>query len=410
MASDTSNYSMPYNDRDSSPDYDSQSEDLPQEKQRVRGGTRKVVGDAETKAPIEDYMTVDFGRTLRLTPENSRPNTAAGNRSLQGLSQNGSSGRRSPFDSLGHPSPSAFTSRPVALASPARTPEKQSPTNRPSLSRLQSYAWRPRNGGGSTSPDGLSPEDFVRQRAALAMQPQGFVTQRSFSSGRVEQLRSDQADRPSTPPSPSPRRLQRRPTSRQSSSPSIDYSAHLSAREQEVVARMTGGPLLSNVNQKNRTPDPNVGLIGAIEARDQEKENIKRGLQGKMLQAALDQRYRETRTAQIHKAAQHRRTQSQYMAQQQQYQQQHQASGQYQYSQQPQANTFGYWRATVPQHQDARVYQHSMYEMPRQSAVQMTAVPDTPDIRMQAGSLSRSYHHRPQSSYSQYGGLYGPQR
>lgn len=404
--SETSNYSMPYHDRESSPDYDSHPEDLPQQKQRVRGGTRKVVGNTETQAVVQEPISIDFGYTLRLTPENSRPSTAAGHRTLQEYNRDGSSGRRSPFDSLGLPSPNAYTSRPLAPSSPARTPEKQSPTERPSLSRIQSYAWRPRNHVDRQSPDGLSAEDFVRQRAAIAMQPQGYINQRSLSSGRVDQLRSDQVSRPLTPPSPSPRKLHRRPTSRQSSGASIDYSAHLSAREQEVVARMTGSPLISNVNQKNRTPDPNVGLIGAIEARSQEKENIKKGLQGKMLEAAIDQRHRESRALQIQQAQYHRRTQSQYMAQQQ-----YQAPSLFQQpAQQMQPNSFGYWNTAVPQQYNAQSYQQSLYALQQQQVMQMGSMTEIPDTMTQAGYSARPFHQRSQSSYSQYGGLYAPQR
>ncbi|KAI9872592.1 MAG: hypothetical protein M1823_008132, partial [Watsoniomyces obsoletus] len=51
---------------------------------------------------------------------------------------------------------------------------------------------------------------------------------------------------------------------------------------------MTGGPLL-NLQERSRTPDPSVGLIGAIEAREQEKRNIREGVSGHMVQAAIAQ-------------------------------------------------------------------------------------------------------------------------
>lgn len=394
---------MNYNDRDSSPDYDSHPEDLPQQKQRVRGGTRKIVGNADTQTTSQESILVDFGHTLRLTPENSRPNTAAGHRSLLNSSGDGSSGgRRSPFDSLGQPAPFAEVSRPNAPHSPARTPEKRSPIDRPTLLRPQSYAWRPQSYVGSQGLDGLSAEDFVRQRASMAMQPRGYVPQRSFSSGRVDQLKGDQMSRPVTPPSPSSRKLQKKPTSRQSSGNSIDYSAHLSAREQEMVAKMTGGPLLSNINQKNRTPDPSVGLIGAIEARDQEKENIKKGLQGKMLQAAIDQRYRESRTAHNQQMQRHRRTQSQHMAQPPQ---QYQTMAPYQ-----QPAQHSYWDITGSRLQNQQAYQQSVYSMQQQQAMQMGNMTEIPDTMTQAGYSSRPLHQRSQTTYSQYGGFYAPQR
>jgi CCR4-NOT transcriptional complex subunit CAF120 len=44
------------------------------------------------------------------------------------------------------------------------------------------------------------------------------------------------------------------------------------------------------MNERSRTPDPSVGLIGAIEAREQEKRNIKEGVAGHMVQEAIAQR------------------------------------------------------------------------------------------------------------------------
>ena len=73
-----------------------------------------------------------------------------------------------------------------------------------------------------------------------------------------------------------------------------DNTAKLTAREQEHVAKMTGMPLVS-VPARSRTPDPSVGLIGAIEAREQEKRNIKDGVSGQMVQAAIAQRQQHER-------------------------------------------------------------------------------------------------------------------
>ena len=52
---------------------------------------------------------------------------------------------------------------------------------------------------------------------------------------------------------------------------------------------MTGGPLVQ-MNERSRTPDPSIGLIGAIEAREQERRNMKEGLAGHMVQEAIAQR------------------------------------------------------------------------------------------------------------------------
>jgi CCR4-NOT transcriptional complex subunit CAF120 len=93
-----------------------------------------------------------------------------------------------------------------------------------------------------------------------------------------------------------------------------DFSAHLSAREQEHVARVTGSPLI-NMAGNSAQSVPSGGLIGAIEAREREKEEMKAGVRSSvMVQQAIAQRQQQVQREQ--KA--HQRTQSQ----QQQYQQQ----------------------------------------------------------------------------------------
>jgi CCR4-NOT transcriptional complex subunit CAF120 len=263
-----------------SPDYDSvidKDEDrlpLP----RTRSGKLKIVGDpnlgATNTKPQTDFPTVDFGSTYvpTLTPNPSRPATAAG---LQG--------QRSPFERPLTAPNTPLTISPQVERQPANVvPEygQKHDRPRPSHSRHPSQAWQPGVGAirhNSIGAD-MTAEDFVQQRAAAARVPQGFIPHRSVSYGPLEQ---------------SPNKLQKkrnstlvRPDSRGSL---LDYSSHLSAREQEHVAKMTGGPLIQ-VNERSKTPDPSVGLIGAIEAREQERRNMKEGVAGQMVHAAIEQR------------------------------------------------------------------------------------------------------------------------
>lgn len=406
--SETSNYSMPQ-DRDSSPDYASRpSEEVPAADQpKTRGGMRKYVGDARAQAqdtPPDDTLNIDFGVTQRLTPENSRPGTASGQRSpFETLGRpDTSSGRRSPFDSLGLPSTGRKSPlNPFAPQAP-RTPEKSSPRDRPTHSRSHSYVWQPGAQPGGGSPDGLTAEEFVQQRMAMAMKPQGYVPKRNLSSGRVEQIKNDEG--PESPTQKSPRRLQKRmPSSRNSSGNSIDYSSYLSAREQEHVAKMTGGPLL-NMNQQSRTPDPSVGLIGAIEAREKEKRNIKEGLQGQMVQAAIDQRARESRSTQAQQGQPHQRRQSQYSAQQQ-----YQANNPYQYPQtQDYLSQYGY--SGYGQRQQPMYNEQQPQQQPQQQSQQQSQQRYQPQrSQSQTVYAPRPTHERSQSQWSQYGGFYAPQ-
>ncbi|EXJ92965.1 hypothetical protein A1O3_01521 [Capronia epimyces CBS 606.96] len=278
------------NESSGTPDYDSPPEDattatLPR---RRRTGVLKTVGDPSfgysgnaSQASLmvsADIPEVDFGTTFTpsLTPGHSRPPTASG-----------LTGRQSPFDL-----PATSPGTPLMKSSPDERTSggRHTPTEdrrlsflggmSPQLShsRSRSYAWQPATTGRHSPGGGLTAEEFVQHRAAAARLPNGYVPHRSFSSSQIER---------------SPSKLQKkreslgRPSSRNSLL--LDYSPHLSAREQEHVARMTGGPLIQ-VNERNKTPDPTIGLIGAIEAREQERRNIKEGVAGHMVQEAIAQR------------------------------------------------------------------------------------------------------------------------
>jgi CCR4-NOT transcriptional complex subunit CAF120 len=68
--------------------------------------------------------------------------------------------------------------------------------------------------------------------------------------------------------------------------------AHLSAREQEHVARMTGTPLISMAGNRN-APQPDGGLIGAIEAREREKQQMRQGYSSQAVQQAINARQQQ---------------------------------------------------------------------------------------------------------------------
>jgi CCR4-NOT transcriptional complex subunit CAF120 len=70
-----------------------------------------------------------------------------------------------------------------------------------------------------------------------------------------------------------------------------DVSTQLSAREQEHVARMTRSPFF-NLTSDNKQPTPRFGtsLVGAIDAREREKQAMKEGVSGQTVQQAIAQR------------------------------------------------------------------------------------------------------------------------
>jgi CCR4-NOT transcriptional complex subunit CAF120 len=362
------------NESDESPDYAStrKSEDNKSMKSipRARAGVLKTVGDtgisvdAPLIPPKSDIPDIDFGITQSLTPGPSRPSTAMG-----------VVGRRSPFDSPADSTPERRSRTPGDISPEFVTPDDKRASYgphspRPTHSRGASYAWQPGATIGRQSPGpSLTPEEFVQQRYNAANYPSGYVPNRSASASRIEQVASI------------PKKLQKknrdsRPSSRDSGTLLADYSSNLSAREQEHVARMTGGPLL-NLQEKSRTPDPSVGLIGAIEAREQEKRNIREGVSGHMVQAAIAQRQHHAhaqQAAQLAHAQQYGGYGQQYQQQQQQYtswgmpiqqsqqpQHQQQWGGQSQYYQQPQQQWQGQFQQQQPQQPQRPPYDQQKY-------------------------------------------------
>jgi CCR4-NOT transcriptional complex subunit CAF120 len=362
-ASKYSNSNYNY-DSDESPDYASTVRKSEDEKSipKPRTGVLKTVGDTgfSSTAPAvqsrSDIPEIDFGPTRALTPGPSRPSTAMG-----------VVGTRSPFDSPADSTPERRSRTPGDI-----TPENK--LERPGHSRGGSYAWQPPAAVGRVSPgSSLTPEEFVQQRFNASHYPSGYVPHRSSSASKIEQVKD------------APKKLQKKRDSRSASRNStllqMDYSSNLSAREQEHVARMTGGPLL-NMNERSRTPDPSVGLIGAIEAREQEKRNIREGVSGHMVQAAIAQRQHHA-NAQAQQAAERAYAQQQqqsygqqpYQQPQQQYtswgqpipqqqpQQQQQWGGQ-QYYQQQQGQWQGQYNA--PRQQQGQQWQGQQYQQPGQ--------------------------------------------
>ena len=165
----------------------------------------------------------------------------------------------------------------------------------------RSVAWQPGATIGSGSPSGrqpITPEQFVQQRAAASRITPVYAHGRKASGQGTPPTvsRNSSGEWPIQPHSrqvslskEAPVRPQSRGTTI-SMNPSGDYSAHLSAREQEHVARVTGSPLINMATNANRQAPQGGGLIGAIEAREKEKKDIKDGLSGHMVQHAIAQR------------------------------------------------------------------------------------------------------------------------
>ncbi|KAK4226905.1 hypothetical protein QBC38DRAFT_455738 [Podospora fimiseda] len=253
----------------------------------------------------DDYSIppINFGPTLNygaLPPSKTIPNTATDTNS------------------------SAQSSRP--------TPGRKSSGSGSGLSHFRqesgdtlrrSIPWQPGTIAGSLSSgdNAVSPEQFVQQRASVVFPM--YTHQRTPSGNTLAEFRSRT---PTSPPHKRPGGASAghsrsnsadmltsgRPLSQGSAAvlSGGELSSHLSAREQEHVARVTGSPLIAWAGNKSQ-PQPQAGLVGAIEARERERAQMRQGIGGQAVAQAIDQRHRE-QNQQAQRAAAFAQQQSQH--------------------------------------------------------------------------------------------------
>ncbi|KAL1870518.1 hypothetical protein VTK73DRAFT_2626 [Phialemonium thermophilum] len=320
-----------------SPDYAStrQSTDTQGSVDRPRAGVLRTVGAAPEELPRQPDLSeynlpdINFGPTHipKYRPgadqDGKRRSLSPPSRGSSGPGAAVRPGRRSP--------------NPAALRQSGHFRQDSDDTI-----RRRSVAWQPGGArvGSPAVERAITPEEFVLQRAAAASTPHlPYVHQRQHSANTLSSLRTATPTPPlrrqgsqellgvysSRPGSVAHSRkgsadLLQRPSSQGMNTvvSGGEISSHLSAREQEHVARVTGNPLL-NVGSGRRTPQEHQGgLVGAIEARERERAQMMQGIGGQAVAQAIDQRQREQqfqaqRAAQIAYAQQ----QAQFAAQQQ---------------------------------------------------------------------------------------------
>ena len=451
------------NDSTVSPDYASTRKSVETTRSRPsvdkpRRGILKTVGTIEpsqpdvqvgdmhyrpgaTPEPLNpDIPIVDFGPTQAFNPaenSNSRPNTSE--RLMQGGLDKSKTPSPGVYEASKAPSPRAESpsvpqrstimypsghpnnSSERANVSHERAPSRNMATPEPQLrphssadsDNRRSVAWSPGATIGGGSPGNrrsMTPEQFVQQRAAAnrvitpiyahGRQGSGSPTPPTISRNSSGEWPIQQQKRHSSYNA----ELPARPHSRTASTlmnASGDYTAHLSAREQEHVARVTGSPLINMAANSNKNAVPQgAGLVGAIEAREREKKEAKKGLGGQMVQHAIAQR-------QQHSSGLQQRQQS-YQVPTPQYA----MPGQF-----PPSPTFQYTTPSVMQQQyytpQQQQQQYTQYQQHPQPQYQQWTTP--PGIQKGSGAYSPQqgspYQNQPQQ-YQQYGQgqqqYYGP--
>ncbi|KAB5580934.1 PH domain-containing protein [Coniochaeta sp. 2T2.1] len=295
-----------YDDADSniSPDYAStrKSSETQESVERPRAGVLRTVGDPSAAQPPAqnandsgfDLPNIDFGRSV-IPARTQSPMRAP---TPGGITPTINEPRTFP------PGPSRSNPGPTQGYTHYRGESNETARQVP---------WQP-GGARVASPSPgertLSPEEFVQQRAAAATATPLYAHghNRSVSGNTLSALRTGTPTPPlrrnnsqellaahnSAPHSRSNSAdlLQQRPSS-QGTGAALASTSHLSAREQEHVARVTGSPLLNVGNRSNTPQAQQPGLVGAIEAREREKAQMKQGLGGQAVAAAIDQRQRE---------------------------------------------------------------------------------------------------------------------
>lgn len=238
-----------------------------------------VIGDAHytTEKPQvsnPDIPSVDFGPTMTYLPGTARPTTSD---TLRNHQRKDSAGTR--------------------LSIP--TYQMDQTNARPSSHEeyRRSMLWQPGMASGRpvTPGGGLTPEQYVQQRAAPSPPMHGHSRSRTPSNPMLAQrpASGDWAHRGRSK-SPMTTTQGDRPLSRgaQSMLNHNNNSTNLSAREQEHVARMTGSSFF-NMSTDNRRPQSQVnpmGLVSAIDSREREKREMREGMSNQMVQQAIAHR------------------------------------------------------------------------------------------------------------------------
>lgn len=377
-----------YEDADSTPDYASTTRpsiDTQKSVEKPRAGVMRTVGNVDERQAGDNapgsLINIDFGPTLNLASDRAPRQRSPG--PSQSYGQDRVTRKQSPG-----PAQSYTATRPARYGSPARRaspgpglnyppdrstrPESSGHSRSPSRpviaheghyrtdsSESRTVAWQPGMSamGGATAAkqQGITAEQFVQQRAAAANANPQYAHQRQPSANALNAMRN------STPTPPLVRNrssdllfqqghsrnssadLLQRPGSRGAASTlgpmgSGDIASSLSAREQEHIAKMTGQPLVS-MAQNNRQ-SMGSGLVGAIEAREKDKQQMKAGINSQAVQNAIAQRQQQ---AMYQQYPQHdyRAPQSQY-GNMGQYPQQYpvQPQGQQQWGVSPAANVY----------------------------------------------------------------------
>ncbi|KAK0389650.1 hypothetical protein NLU13_3225 [Sarocladium strictum] len=240
--------------------------------ERPRPGVLKTVGGAEP--PIQGRPEVDipnFGPTINYGAALRKP--APGGPPMP---------------------PHAQQQRPYSPGGQRPNDAQHRPRGAPEFEEQRSRPWKPAGMTPGGPQPGVSPEQYVQQRAAAAPQ---YAHARSPSSDALAEL-PGQAGHPQHNRRRSSlgmlddgrnqtRDMVNRPSSQG------ETSSHMSARDREYMARMTGQPLMSVGGNQRQNAPVGPGLVSHIDARERERQQMRQGANQQAAQQAMVQRQQQ---------------------------------------------------------------------------------------------------------------------
>lgn len=295
----------------------------PPPKQEVTIGDARYFANQEPPKENPDIPNIDFGPTMLHSfhargpsesdlSKNRKPDAHPAGRRDGAGDGHARKPSRSPAGDEKRRSlawqPGLANYRPESPGNYTITPEqfvhqRSSSNSRPYDYPIGSPASRPRSGdwvsGAPQLPQGRELPPRPHSRNSTMMLNQGEIPIRPHSRNSTMML--NQHELPARPQSRNSTMIMLnqnempRPHSR-GSTPFLnqnDISSHLSAREQEHIARMTGSAFFNFSHNKTQPTVSSGGLIGAIDAREREKREMREGLSNQLVQTAIAQRQQQ---------------------------------------------------------------------------------------------------------------------
>lgn len=311
-----------YDDDDSttSPDYASTARPSTESRKSIekpRAGVMRTVGESEEARygnslhdPTSSIPDVDFGPTYNLTSDRApRPRSPARRASPGPAQMYGTGVATSPKANFNY----AGEGRPQSSGH-SRTPSQPVLSTggghfRTDSGESRSVAWQPGMSSISKNIPGaqraITPEQFVQQRAAAASplhahqrHSSGYTLRNQTPTPPLVRNRSSELlNQQGAHSRHSSADYLQRPSSRGATTAlgpagNGDMPTTLTAREQEHIARVTGTPLIS-VAHNPRQQNTGGGLVGAIEYREREKQQMRQDINSQAVHHAITQRQQQ---------------------------------------------------------------------------------------------------------------------